>query len=231
MNSIAPCCFTAALLASVSAVAEPTIEYGFIQLGQLQLNDSETTVFDGSQSYSGELDDLPFINAGVQKILGGETFRYGYEGGALVSWQNDDISYAAKSDSSGGTLKIKVNNELFMFGTFLGVLGDIKLSEYARIHVSTGPMLAVASVAQEQQEDPENLPESQNGTIIIDGSKREFGFGYGWYAGAGIAVLPVKNTEIGLAVRQQALRFSFSDDIYHDNYDGTIISLSIGYKM
>ena len=57
----------------------------------------------------------------VQKILGGsDRVRYGYEGGAVISWQNDSVSYCGVVNG-GATVNIKVENEMFLFGTMLGV--------------------------------------------------------------------------------------------------------------
>ncbi len=69
-------------------------QYMFLQAGTLQLGDEDTTVTANGATLDGDYDDLPFFTGGVQQILGGgDRFRYGYEGGAVVSWQNDSVNF------------------------------------------------------------------------------------------------------------------------------------------
>ncbi len=202
-------------------------QYGFLQAGQLQLKDSETVLYAGDQPLTGEYDDLPFFTAGVQKVLGGQRFRYGYEGGALVSWQNDRVSYSAVVDG-GTTVNVKIDNELFVFGTLLGGYGDVVLGKHARLYVSAGPMLLVASLKQDK---PETLPQPLSSTVIINGDERDTSFGYGAYASTGLIFSQAGNAELGLVVREQAVKMDFNDSIADFPYEGTLYMLSLGYRM
>jgi len=214
------------LLASSQLQADE-LQYGFLQAGQLQLKDSETTVYAGDVELTGDYDDLPFFAAGVQKILGGDRFRYGYEGGALISWQNDTVGYSAVVDG-GATVNIKVDNELLVFGTSLGGYGDVRLGERARWYVSGGPMVLVASLKQEK---PDNYPQPLSSTVIINGDERDTGFGYGAYASTGLIFAVSRDAEVGVVVREQAVKMDFNDAVADFPYEGTLYMLSLGYRM
>lgn len=203
------------------------IQYGFLQAGQLQLKDSDTTLYAGELALDGEYDHLPFFTAGVQKVLGGERFRYGYEGGALVSWQNDTVSYSGVVDG-GTTINVKIDNELFVFGTLLGAYGDVLLGEHVRGYLSGGPMLLVATLKQEK---PDNYPQPLSSTVIINGEERDTGFGYGAYASAGLIYSLSRNAELGVVLREQAVKMDFNDAIADFPYEGTLYMLSLGYRM
>lgn len=203
------------------------LQYGFLQAGQLQLRDSDTTLYAGDVALTGEYDDLPFFTAGVQKVLGGERFRYGYEGGALVSWQNDTVSYSGVVDG-GTTISVKVDNELIVFGTLLGGYGDVMLGDHARLYLSGGPMLLVASL---KQEDSDPRPQPLSSTVIINGDERDTSFGYGAYASAGLIFSVGGNAELGAVVREQAVKMDFNDSIDDFPYEGTMYMLSLGYRM
>lgn len=215
-----------ALLCSEVAIAED-IQYGFLQAGQLQLKDSDTTLYAGDVVLDGEYDDLPFFTAGVQKVLGGERIRYGYEGGALISWQNDTVSYSAVVD--GGTaINIKIDNELLVFGTLLGAYGDVLLGSRARLYLSGGPMLLVATLKQEK---PDTYPQPLSSTVVINGDERETSVGYGAYASAGLIFSVSRNAELGVVVREQAVKMDFNDSIADFPYEGTMYMLSLGYRL
>lgn len=203
------------------------IQYGFLQAGQLQLRDNDSSLYAGDAELTGEYDHLTFFAAGVQKILGGERLRYGYEGGALISWQNDTVSYSGVVDG-GTTINVKVDNELFVFGTQLGGYADVLLGEHARVFVSGGPMLLVGSLKQDQS-DPRPVPLSS--TVIINGDKRDTRFGYGAYGSMGLIFSMGNNAEVGAVVREQAVKMDFNDAIADFPYEGTLYMLSLGYRM
>lgn len=208
-------------------VVADIVQYGFLQAGQLQLKDSDTLLQAGEVTLDGEYDDLPFFTAGVQRILGGERFRYGYEGGALITWQNDTVSYAAVVDG-GTSISVKVDNELLVFGTQLGGYGDLRLGRHARVYLSGGPMLLVATLKQEK---PDTLPQPLGSTVVINGEERDTSFGYGAYASAGLIFSVGGNAEVGMVVREQSVKMDFNDSVADFPYEGTLYMLSLGYRL
>lgn len=203
-------------------------QYMFLQAGKLQLSDADSTVIANGATPEGDYDDLPFFTGGVQKILGGsDRFRYGYEGGALISWQNDSVSYSGVVDG-GATVNIKVENEMFLFGTMLGGYGDINIRDRARLFLSGGPMLLLASLKQDQEEP---YPQPLSSTVVVRGDDRDFSFGYGAYASLGLIFSVGSTSEFGVVVREQAVEMDFNDAIAEFPYDGTQYMISFGYRM
>ena len=210
----------------VSQLQAQDTQYMFLQAGKLQLKDDNSTIVSDGTTLSGEFDDLPFFAAGVQKVLGGDRFRYGYEGGGIISWQNDSVSYAARVN--GGTqVAVKVDNELFVFGTMLGGYGDIRFSDHVRLFASAGPMVLMASLDQEG-DDPEGLSSS---SVVVNTDERDFSFGYGAYGSVGLIISPSPKAEFGIVVREQDVELDFSDAVADYPYDGTQYLLSFGYRM
>ena len=203
-------------------------QYMFLQAGKLQLNDEDTTVTANGTTLDGDYDDLPFFTGGVQKLLGGgDRFRYGYEGGAVISWQNDSVSYSGVVNG-GATVNVKVENEMFLFGTLLGGYGDINFSDRARLFVSGGPMLLMGSLKQEQEKP---YPQPLSTAVVVNGDDRDFSFGYGAYASLGLIFSVGGNSEFGVVVREQTVEMDFNDAIADFPYDGTQYMLSFGYRM
>ena len=207
-------------------VAEP-LQFAFLQMGQLMLKDEQTSIQVDGETLDGKYDDLPLFTGGVQRVLGGDRFRYGYEGGALISWQNDRVSYSGVVDG-GTTINIKVDNELLVFGTLLGAYGDVRLGQHARVYLSGGPMLLVASLNQDK---PDTLPQPLSSTVVINGDERDTSFGYGAYGSAGLIFTLTNNAEFGVVVREQAVEIDFNDAIADFPYEGTQYMLSLGYRM
>jgi len=203
-------------------------QYMFLQAGKLQLNDEDTTVTANGATLDGDYDDLPFFTGGVQKIMGGgDRFRYGYEGGAVISWQNDSVSYSGVVNG-GATVNVKVENEMFLFGTLLGGYGDINFGDRARLFLSGGPMLLLGSLKQEQEKP---YPQPLSTTVVVNGDDRDFSFGYGAYASLGLIFSVGSTSEFGFVVREQTVEMDFNDAIADFPYDGTQYMLSFGYRM
>lgn len=217
----------AGVLLAAPAWAQDT-QYMFLQVGKLQLDDEATTVTANGTTLDGDYDDLPFFTGGVQKILGGgDRFRYGYEGGAVLSWQNDSVSYSGVVDG-GATVNIKVDNEMFLFGTMLGGYGDINFNDRARLFLSGGPMLLMASLEQEQEKP---YPQPLTTAVVVNGDDRDFSFGYGAYASLGLIFSLGSKSELGVVVREQTVEMDFNDALADFPYDGTQYMLSFGYPM
>jgi hypothetical protein len=201
--------------------AQASTRYGFVQLGQLQLKNPQSQIEAAGETLYGEYSDLPFFTAGIQNILGGETFRFGYEAGALLSWQNDSVTYAA-AGNGGSTVALQIDNDMFLFGTFIGLMADINIANRARIFLSSGPILSFAMIDQRNEQDA---------SIIINGNTKDVSAGAGWYAASGVVISITKTTELGIVLREQRLNIDFSNDIENRDYDGRQVMLSLGFKL
>ena len=201
-------------------------DYAYVQLGQLRLDDNKTKLDHEEATLNGEFDDLPFFTAGIQRYLWGETFRLGYDAGAAISWQNDNVTYSGVV-SGGSIIQVNIDNQMFAFAPYLGTIADINIKEYFRFFVSTGPMIALVSIDQ----DSDNIETQLTDTVTINGSEKEIAAGGGWYGSAGFVFSFDQYTEIGFAMRKQSMNINFSSNIVEPSYDGIQYVFSIGYKM
>lgn len=215
--------------ASLSVIATPVLseeqeeQHFFLQIGELRLSDSESTIDVGGSTFEGEFDDIPYFAAGVQKILSQGRFRYGYEGGAVLAWEVDSVRYRVQ----GSSVQIKVKNDFALFGTMLGAYGDMRLGNRTRLFVSGGPMILFGSLAQED----DGGTASPASTVVVGKRDRENKLGYGAYASAGIGVRFSDTAELGVVVRRQETELEFSNSFASVPNDGTQVMLSLGYLL
>lgn len=200
----------------------PGPRYSFAQLGQFKLNDSTLQVGEGGDAFEGELDDLPFFAGGIQQINGGSWIRYGWEAGAMLSWQADTVAAYVNN----GTVKVSISNDFFMFGTSVGALIDVPLGRFARIFVSAGPSISFGSLRLKQQNGPEVSPQ-----VVYNVNEHETEFGLGGYASAGLVIVPEKNFEVGLVIRESKLGLNFSGDDFESHYEGQQYLLTFGARL
>ena len=199
-------------------------KYAFVQMGRIKLKDSQSKIITEDGEAVGEFDDLPLFTGGIQTLIGNGYFRYGYEAGALISWQNDSVSYYGTNNS----VVVVVDNEFWMFGGFLGAMGEINFKDRVRLFVSAGPMIGFGSTSQNTDKDDEQ-PSTK--TTYVNGQQREFTGIYGAYAAVGGVINFGRNTELGIVYREQVLEANFSSKIAAPEYDGRQIMISFGYKM
>ena len=202
-------------------------KYAFLQMGKLKLKDGQSEIItDTGEVAYGEFDDIPLFSGGIQTLIGNGYFRYGYEAGALMSWQNDSVSYYGVNDS----VYVVVDNQFWMFAGFLGAMADVNIKDRVRLFVSAGPILGFASISQDSDDDDSDSDPSTR-TTYVNGQQREFTAVYGAYASTGMVINFGINTELGIVYREQALGNSFSSKVAAPEYDGRQIMISFGYKM
>ena len=197
--------------------------YSFAQIGQFKLDDNAVAIHSNAEKYSGELDELPFFLGGIQQIHAGSWLRFGWEAGAMMSWQNDTVALYGNANE----VHVKMDNAFFMFGTFAGALFDIPIANIARIFVSAGPSLSFASLKLKAKDD--DIQVNPQNIYLINESEQKFGLGA--YASAGIVFSPEKNYEIGLVVRQSYLGFDFKNSQSQFIYEGQQLMLSFGARL
>ncbi len=198
--------------------------YAFVQMGQVKLDETSAEITIDDEVYEGSFDDLPLFAGGVQTLKGDGYFRYGYEAGGLLTWQNDTVAFYGTNNTVG----VVVDNQFWMFSGFLGGMAEINFKEHVRMFVSAGPLLGFASIAQDDDVKIDDDPDTRD--TYVNGQKRDLSWVYGAYASTGI-VVNIAKAEVGLVYREQLVEVDFSTDITGVEYDGRQIMLSIGYKM
>ena len=206
--------------------------YSLFQVGNIGLDDTtvDFNIGDGEE-YQATLSDLPLISGGAHIIQGGSFIEYGFEAGGLLSWQNDSVAIAGCSGcgSGGTTVVFSAKNKFYHFGTYIGGLVNIPLTQHARLFATAGPSFSVSSIAI----DGDNLPTV---TPVMPptpeySNQREYSFDVGWYATAGIMVSPTKSWEFGVMYRVQDFGIDFSDSYVDTDYKGEHLMIAFGLKL
>ncbi len=109
----------------------PTRAQGYVQiwLGSAGADDSWSVDDGAGTTLSGDYSSLP-LGGGVGQRMWGDRAQYGFEGGGLVSWQNDDI------DFTGGEpgLVVAVDTDLIMVELFMGGVVAVRPTRWLRLY-------------------------------------------------------------------------------------------------
>jgi len=145
--------------------------------------------------------DFSIFGADVQKPIGGRTFRYGIETGAVFSLDSAVRRLSASSGSEGGKVFVSVNINSFMIDYFFGGYLGFEPAKWLQLSVGAGPLL----IWGRRETEPEaSIPE-----VIT--SESETGFGTGLYARTGIDIFITKNIGFNVGARFTETTLSFED--------------------
>ena len=93
---------------------------------------------------TGDISRLPMAG-GVGQRLWGNRLQYGFEGGGLVGWKSDDVSFYGRT----GYVRIKVDNSLFFAEPFFGGVIALRPTNWLRLYAAAGPSIAWGYLAEE----------------------------------------------------------------------------------
>jgi hypothetical protein len=145
--------------------------------------------------------EVSIFGVDVQKPIGGRTFRYGIETGALLSLDSDVRRFRASSGSGGGKVAVSVDVNSFLIDYFFGAYLGFEPSKWLQLSVGAGPLL----IWGKRETEPEaSAPEEIT-------SESESGFGAGLYARAGIDIYLTENFGLNVGVRINETTLSFED--------------------
>jgi len=145
--------------------------------------------------------EVSIFGVDVQKPIGGRTFNYGIETGALLSLDSDIRRFRASSGSGGGKVTVSVDVNSLLVDYFFGGYLSFKPSKRLQLSVGAGPLLIWGK--------RETEPESSAPEEIT--SESESGFGAGLYARAGIDIYLTENFGLNVGVRINETTLSFED--------------------
>ncbi len=225
------------LLVSSPAWALDSKEPLYMQvfLGELKLDDDSVNFTTDDTHLQGELDDIPYLGAAGQVILRDGLLGYGWEGGAFLSWINDDVDYAGYSSRDGTYIRVSIKNAFWSMETFMGLYADLRPIERLRLYLSGGPLILFASAAidhDNEDEDGKVTVNGQNGSVIvIDTDSRDWDITTGWYARAGIELRLVENLWMGLNVRRMTAKVDLPDAIGTFDLEGELYLLSVTHRF
>ncbi|MBI5365369.1 MAG: outer membrane beta-barrel protein [Planctomycetes bacterium] len=154
---------------------------GFLGVTDYQSIEVEGSGGIGVDGDAGQVDTLPLLGGGVQHKLGGERLDYGLEGFFSFSGRADAAAFVV----GGGGATVAVDVNLFILELYGGAFASVFLGDKVRLYGGAGPLLQWASY-------------DQRGSTFDDSGT---GFGYGYYARAGIEFVLASRTMVGFGAR------------------------------
>ena len=232
-----PITLAAVVVINTPALAADTVQqplYAQTLFGSLKLNDSTLTIDREDALYQGDLpSSIPYLGAVVQAPWRDGVWGYGWEGGGFFSWQNESVDFYAKSDETGGTVRINVDNNFWSIETFMGLYGSIQPIPALRLYASAGPLFLFATTnVDDAEQEPEPEPNTTDGnTIVININDYDSDFTVGGYARAGIDVRISHDFWLGFSARHMRAKVDLDKTIGEFDIDGIIYLLAITKKI
>lgn len=154
---------------------------------------------------------LPMGGGGAQRLWG-DRLQYGFEGGGLVSWKNDDVDYAGTSPG----LLISIDGEFFMMDVFMGGVVAVRPTPWFRIYAAAGPSIAWGYLSGDEDDDDEPdqgglVINGPNGIAVIDLDESDSDVSVTLYARAGLEFELGDGFTFGASVRYAEHEFDFDD--------------------
>jgi len=145
--------------------------------------------------------DVTFYGAAAQKPFQKDVFEYGIETGANVCMENDTNVLSSSAGSSGGTIRVEIDNQLFLFDYFGGGYVAVNFAKRLRLYAGAGPLLIYGRWEHE--------PDENDGEIYDETESR---LSAGLYGRAGIEVAIIEQMSIGGGIRAITTGLDFSSD-------------------
>ena len=171
---------------------------GATHFSDLTFEDQSTT--DPTVEAESEISLMPILGVcGSMPFMKGPV-AFGLEGGVLFGWRNESVT----AHGHGGTLRLHIENDLYLFDLFLGPYMSAMLGKRARIYVGAGPLLMVGQYDKRIDEEvSESEPIRDDKTSMVSGT--------GLYARTGIEYKFEDGSFMGLCVRGFKSRLDFED--------------------
>jgi hypothetical protein len=186
-------------------------EYVQIWLGSTGADDSWSVDDGAGTTLSGDYSSLP-LGGGVGQRMWGDRAQYGFEGGGLVSWQNDDIDFAGGDPG----LVVAVETDLIMVELFMGGVVAVRPTRWLRLYAAGGPSIAWGHLSGNDDDDEDVGPDDTTiivtgpGTfIVIDRDENSSDISLSGYARAGLEIEVGSGFTFGASVRYAEHEFDF----------------------
>ena len=137
----------------------------------------------------------------TQQSQGGDTLKYGLEGGALLSWESDVRRIVVTGGGGAANIAVSADISALLIDIFLGGYLSFEPSRWVRIYTGAGPLILWGQRETDTQTVDDETVESES----------ESGFGVGIYGRAGLDVIFRENIGLTIGARFTQTSLSFED--------------------
>ncbi|MFD2229098.1 hypothetical protein [Alkalimarinus sediminis] len=179
----------------------------------------------GEQAYA-DVPSMPFGGIQAQIPIAKQWFEYGFETGANISWKNDSFVFVATNNQAVIALK----NQLFLMEVHGGVFAAIAPSSRFRVYAGAGPLIAFGHI-DNNDDEPTNLPATQNVNVSIDLGKSENDISLGVYGRAGVEYFTRSGFSFGAGVRRAKYDMDFGSVAGDIAFNDNLYFISLGQRF
>jgi hypothetical protein len=185
--------------------AQPDV-YIQVWLGGQRTDDDAWKITDSQsgENVLGDLGTLPFGGGGGQQLWGSGAWQFGYEGGGMVTWKNDNTHFRGANNSA----EVTFDNTFVSFGVFMGALVSVTPIRPLRLYVAAGPSVTWAWVQNNDNNDNQTPPQ---GTFVIDTNGTDDDVSVVPYVRAGVEFVMQDGFTFGVCVRYADDKFNFGN--------------------
>jgi opacity protein-like surface antigen len=210
----------AVLLLTLTAVpvhAEPANESAPLMqvfLGVMEPDD-QTGQWDAVSEGPVDIDFSSLPSGGVEAeyLFGSGWVHWGLNPGGSISWKNDDTNFSGSlTNENGGTLRVDLDNSLFLIELHLGGYVRGRVSDRITTYAAAGPMVMYGSHDVEDEHVESTSQPQTDGTVVIRNSDSS-DINVGYYARAGIDFAINDNQFLGLGVRYVSTELDFDKTV------------------
>jgi opacity protein-like surface antigen len=151
--------------------------------------------------YEDEDYSVNLVGYDTQQCHGGDTLKYGLEGGALLSWESDVRSIVVTGGGGGAKVAVSADTSALLIDIFFGGYLSYEPSQRVRIYAGAGPLFLWGRRETDTLTTDDETVESDS----------ESGIGVGIYGRAGFDLMFQENMGLTIGARFSQTSLSFED--------------------
>ena len=198
-------------------------------LGSLSLDD-QTGEWDEISDDEVDIEfpsSVPSGGVEAEYAYGGERLRWGINSGGSIAWKSSDTQFSGGfNGETGGTIRIEIDNSLFLGELHLGGFVRGNLGEAVSLYAAAGPMMMYGK--HEVEDDEEVVTPS--GTVVLTSSD-DSDFAFGVYARAGIDFALKNQQFVGIGVRYMKTELDFDKTVGKVDIEGPQLVLTFSAAL
>lgn len=167
-----------------------------------------------------DFSSLPSGGVEAEYVYGTGWVHWGLNPGGSVSWKNDDTNISGSlTNANGGTLRVDLDNSLFLFELHLGGYVRGRLQERITAYAAAGPMVMYGS-HDVKNENVEGVPQPATDNIPQLDNTDSSDINVGYYARAGIDFEIDDHQQLGLGIRYLSTELDFDKTVGNIDIEG-----------